>query len=104
MSYIFFQERDDTLTGPEKKCVQPGGLKVIVTGSIIFALAVTIALIIDIYSGEHHVGHGVVSSDSAQCSVVGEIILKKGGSAVDAAIATTLCVGVVCPESSGIGG
>ena len=76
----------------------------IITGSIVFALAVTVALMIDIYTGDHNVGHGVVSSDSAQCSVVGEDILKKGGSAVDAAIATTLCIGVVCPESSGIGG
>ena len=45
-----------------------------------------------------------MSSDAIQCSIIGENILKKGGSAVDAAIATTLCIGVVCPESSGIGG
>ncbi|XP_028402412.1 glutathione hydrolase 1 proenzyme-like [Dendronephthya gigantea] len=95
---------NESLSDPDKKCVQPGGLRVIIAGSIIFALAVTVALIVDIYTGDHNVGHGVVSSDSAQCSMIGESILKKGGSAVDAAIATTLCVGVVCPESSGIGG
>ncbi|XP_074635710.1 glutathione hydrolase 1 proenzyme-like [Acropora palmata] len=48
--------------------------------------------------------HAAVASDNAECSKVGRNILKKGGSAVDAAVATTLCVGVINMHSTGIGG
>jgi gamma-glutamyltranspeptidase/glutathione hydrolase/leukotriene-C4 hydrolase len=47
---------------------------------------------------------GAVASDSATCSDMGLEILKKGGNAVDASITTALCLGVVSPLSSGIGG
>ncbi|KAF2293107.1 hypothetical protein GH714_036815 [Hevea brasiliensis] len=48
--------------------------------------------------------HGVVAADDGRCSVIGMNVLREGGHAVDAAVATALCLGVVSPASSGIGG
>ena len=48
--------------------------------------------------------NGCVSSYSATTSQVGIDILKAGGNAVDAAVATILAVGVCEPHHSGIGG
>ena len=45
-----------------------------------------------------------VASDHTVCSTIGANILKEGGNAADAAIATTFCAGVANPFSCGIGG
>lgn len=47
---------------------------------------------------------GVVVSDNKICSNIGNEILNQGGNAVDAAVATSFCTGVVDSRSSGLGG
>jgi hypothetical protein len=47
---------------------------------------------------------GTVATDDERCSRVGADILADGGNAMDAAVGTALCLGVVSPASSGLGG
>lgn len=50
------------------------------------------------------VTHGMVASDHYLASQAGAEVLKKGGNAIDAAIATSLTLSVVRNQSTGIGG
>lgn len=43
-------------------------------------------------------------TDSARCTALGIEVLKTQGSSVDAAVAAALCLGIVAPHSSGLGG
>ncbi|KAJ4715619.1 Gamma-glutamyltranspeptidase [Melia azedarach] len=53
---------------------------------------------------EIQAANGVVATDDGRCSEVGVEVLKEGGNAVDATVASAFCLGVVSPASSGIGG
>ncbi|XP_034725386.1 glutathione hydrolase 7-like [Etheostoma cragini] len=72
---------------------------------IAFAIGVTIVLILNIYlGGSWMFVKGEVVSDHERCTALGQRVLRDRGSSVDAAISATLCLGVVHPHVSGVGG
>ncbi|ENN71681.1 hypothetical protein YQE_11605, partial [Dendroctonus ponderosae] len=80
-----------------------GGSKFINVAFGVLTIIVTIALIVQIYYGDYQVvPHGSVATDSLECSRVGTQILKQGGKAVDAAIASAFCMAVVAPHLTGL--
>lgn len=48
--------------------------------------------------------NGMVAADNSRCSQIGRDVLYEQGNAADAAVAVALCLGVVNPVSSGLGG
>ncbi|XP_029007611.1 glutathione hydrolase 7-like [Betta splendens] len=95
-------------TGPsvtDKDGASQNRLISVYSAAIIFAFAVTIALILHIYLGASMVpDDGVLVSDHERCTGLGRGVLRDGGSSVDAAVAAVLCLGVVHPHASGVGG
>lgn len=47
---------------------------------------------------------GAVAANGQECAKIGADMFLLGGSVADAAIATMLCEGVTCPQSTGLGG
>lgn len=51
-----------------------------------------------------HFKKASIATDHGLCSEIGRDVLIEGGNAVDALISSLLCIGVVNPQSSGLGG
>ncbi|KAJ8257851.1 hypothetical protein GJAV_G00190420 [Gymnothorax javanicus] len=81
------------------------GLTIIITACLTFATGVTVALIMQIYFGDPQIfSQGAVVTDVAHCTSLGFEVLSKQGSSADAAIVAALCLGIIHPHTSGLGG
>lgn len=79
-------------------------LRKIIIGGCLFSLVITIALVVQILIGSTQVPHriGIVTQEKI-CSDIGADMVKRGGNSIDAFIASSLCLSVVNPFSSGLG-
>jgi hypothetical protein len=77
---------------------------------VVIAIAVTLAVVLtqssdSSSSSQTSTGlHGAVASDSEVCSNIGADVMRDNGTAIDAAVATLICLGLIHPHSAGIGG
>ncbi|KAM1135824.1 hypothetical protein ACFX13_034745 [Malus domestica] len=79
--------------------------------SLLFTIVLVFLSSLDAMSGSAKsrrevisVRHAAIATDDLQCSRIGIDVLREGGNVVDASVVAVLCLGVVNPTSSGLGG
>ncbi|CAH1117469.1 unnamed protein product [Phaedon cochleariae] len=83
-----------------KNVIKIVSIAALLSSLIIAAVMVSIVLLVP----RRNITKGVVVSNALGCAKVGTEIMEGGGNAIDAAIATMLCEGVMMPSTMGLGG
>ncbi|XP_064857990.1 glutathione hydrolase 7-like isoform X1 [Oncorhynchus nerka] len=99
-------DKDPQPGGPSRCGTWQDAIIPIYAASLIIAIAVTTAMVLQIYLGtnEQVFRGSVLVTDHEHCTELGRRVLNEQGSSVDSAIVATLCLGIVHPHASGIGG
>ncbi|XP_042639146.1 glutathione hydrolase 1 proenzyme [Orycteropus afer afer] len=71
---------------------------------VVVVLVIVLCVLLSSKHPSHVYSRAAVATDAKRCSEIGRDTLQDGGSAVDAAIAALLCVGLMNAHSMGIGG
>lgn len=65
--------------------------------------AIIVALVVTTGS-KGKLSGGAITTNGIECAAIGKSIADAGGSVADVAVATIICEGITCPQSSGLGG
>jgi gamma-glutamyltranspeptidase/glutathione hydrolase/leukotriene-C4 hydrolase len=90
-----------------KTPVKSKSLKKILIAALVVVVLMAIFLTIFLTlrsKKDDETGPGAIVTNGIECAAIGKLIMDEGGSAADVAVATIICEGITCPQSSGLGG
>lgn len=71
---------------------------------LVILLSAIIVSVVLTSNSKDEIKGGAITTNGIECAAIGRTIADAGGSVGDVAVATIICEGITCPQSSGLGG